>query len=422
MLRQSRSKVTPSATEEDASAPHREGNDAQGPHEKSSFVAVPFREGAKPKASPSPRKAPSEASTDEGGGCCVCGVGKKSEKRRLCGCTKRAFSDFMQQRMHAWQPVLSPQRIVGILGIGGLVLLALGILILVTSNNILECKVDYTDAAGVKNYIKVDSRDCTDTSVTELTGTLYFFYELTNFYQNHRRYLKSRSDSQLQGKVYTEASEVKTACDPRYLADDGRVLDPCGLNALSVFTDSFSLHRKRENDAYDLIPLDESRETICWHFDLNSRFKNPSPEERKRYEKSVDFWLFEPEMRKALHMDIPGVGEGVENSHFIVWMREAALPTFRKVYGKIEETPLKLPIYVNIEGDTYDVRSFGGRKYVVISQASWLGGRNSFLGIAYLVVACVCLVVCLILLYAQMRNPRHMGDILWLRKALYGDA
>lgn len=60
-----------------------------------------------------------------------------------------------------------------------------------------------------------------------------------------------------------------------------------------------------------------------------------------------------------------------------------------------------------------------GSKSIVITQASWLGGRSSFLGIAYLVVGTVCLVVFGVLFYYHRRNPRHLGDVSWLRKALY---
>ena len=37
--------------------------------------------------------------------------------------------------------------------------------------------------------------------VEDVTGPLYVYYELQNFYQNHRRYVKSRSAYQLQGQV-----------------------------------------------------------------------------------------------------------------------------------------------------------------------------------------------------------------------------
>ena len=45
-------------------------------------------------------------------------------------------------------------------------------------------------------------------------------------------------------------------------------------------------------------------------------------------------------------------GGGVKNEHFIVWMRAAALPRFRKLYGRIEKgipagTQLKVDILVS---------------------------------------------------------------------------
>ncbi len=35
----------------------------------------------------------------------------------------------------------------------------------------------------------------------DVSGPVYVYYQLTNFYQNHRRYVKSRSAYQLQGQV-----------------------------------------------------------------------------------------------------------------------------------------------------------------------------------------------------------------------------
>lgn len=48
-------------------------------------------------------------------------------------------------------------------------------------------------------------------------------------------------------------------------------------------------------------------------------------------------------------------GGGVENEHFIVWMRAAALPHFRKLYGRIEQdVPANTDLKVQILASQFD--------------------------------------------------------------------
>lgn len=46
-----------------------------------------------------------------------------------------------------------------------------------------------------------------------MKAPIYFYYELENFYQNHRRYVKSKSSTQLSGEVIS-LSDAEKYCDP----------------------------------------------------------------------------------------------------------------------------------------------------------------------------------------------------------------
>lgn len=57
----------------------------------------------------------------------------------------------------------------------------------------------------------------------------------------------------------------------------------------------------------------------------------------------------------------------------------------------------------------------------VLSTTSWLGGKNDFLGIAYLTVGSLSFFLCVVFLLVHLKNPRDLGDtryLSWNRKNL----
>jgi len=154
---------------------------------------------------------------------------------------------------------------------------------------------------------------------SDIQNPIYVYYQLDNFYQNHRRYVKSRSNEQLMGNWLT-VNELDD-CDPiKQNKDLGRTTNwkgdalepddpafPCGLVAKSFFNDTFKIS---EAGASNDIEIDFS--DIAWASDVEYKFKNlPGAQKDKQ-------WI------------------DIEDPHFIVWMRTAGLPNFRKLYGEIK--------------------------------------------------------------------------------------
>jgi hypothetical protein len=94
--------------------------------------------------------------------------------------------------------------------------------------------------------------------------------------------------------------------------------------------------------------------------------------------------------------------------HFIVWMRTAGLPNFRKLWGKIESdlTPGKYAVKIF---NNYDVNGFEGNKSFVLSTTNALGGKNYFLAICYIVVGSLCLVFAIIFLVAFLKKRKDIN-------------
>lgn len=92
------------------------------------------------------------------------------------------------------------------------------------------------------------------------------YYGLTNFYQNHRRYVKSRDDNQLLGEFDQPPS---TDCAPFDKDSEGRSIVPCGAIANSLFNDSLSI----TSESNGVVPV--LRTGIAWPSDKEIKFRNP---------------------------------------------------------------------------------------------------------------------------------------------------
>lgn len=67
-----------------------------------------------------------------------------------------------------------------------------------------------------------------------ITPSVLLYYKLTNFYQNHRRYVQSFDADQLKGQDRSAKTLDGSNCKPLG-SIDGKAIYPCGLIANSIF-------------------------------------------------------------------------------------------------------------------------------------------------------------------------------------------
>ena len=96
-------------------------------------------------------------------------------------------------------------------------------------------------------WISLYEKYTAGTCVVYAQGTVYMYYGLTNFYQNHRRYVRSRDDNQLHGYMLSPG-DLNDDCDPyKQGSSNGSSFGyaPCGAIANSLFNGkarSFATH------------------------------------------------------------------------------------------------------------------------------------------------------------------------------------
>jgi len=314
-------------------------------------------------------------------------------------------------------------------------------------DNVVEMKVTYDDygqyndtdpltpICGIGNDFRANKTCFLEfTAPKFMEPPILIHYELTNFHQNHRNYYQSRDEFQLNGRVGDQDSISRDRCQP--LNKLGNItLNPCGMIANTMFNDVITLETGRDIDNEQLVMLEDG---IAWASDLKYTFNQP---EGFKYEEcpecddsccdgsewsckepyrdpknaSLCFKFFYPDDESTQYLwetypEVVSPLEGVTNEHFVVWMRVATQPTFRKLYGWIDQA---IP-----EGETltfrvnanYVVTRFRGSKSLIVGTSNIFGGRNPYMGPIFYWVGFFCLLAGTFFALKHLFRPRRLAD------------
>ncbi|XP_032979254.1 cell cycle control protein 50C-like isoform X2 [Rhinolophus ferrumequinum] len=223
-------------------------------------------------------------------------------------------------------------------------------------------------------------------STKEIEGNIYMYYKLYGFYQNLNPYVVSRSNNQLMGRDVKDVGN----CDPFSKSHNGTPIAPCGAIANSMFNDTIILSYNLNSSIHIKVPMLSIG--IAWWTDKYIKFQNPSLNLPSTFAGTTKppYWP-----KPVYELDEENAGNnGFLNEDFIVWMRTAAFPTFKKLYRRlyrIQYFTEGLPAGNYSFNITYNfpVTRFQGEKSVVLSTLTWSGGSSLFLGLTYTVTGAV---------------------------------
>ncbi|TFK46026.1 cell cycle control protein [Heliocybe sulcata] len=373
------------------------------------------------------------------------------EQKKEKGSWRRpANTAFKQQRLKAWQPILTPKTVLPTLFIIGVIFAPIGALLIWGSSLVSEITIDYTDCANLNaqdtlnadttytdipsskyqyslrssesstpssspRYALINNSSSSDPSLktvcvvqfnvpANLDSTVLLYYKLTNFYQNHRRYVKSYDANQLKGQYVSTSTLSGGDCKPVDVISNETgtyAIYPCGLIANSVFNDTFSsLTNLGGNGDYVF-----SETGIAW------------PGEAKKYAATPGYSASEivPPPNWMARYPNGYTDDNLPNlhndEHFQNWMRTAGLPTFSKLYGRNDHDTLVSGTYQISIGMNFPVQTYHGTKSIVISTVSWIGGKNNFLGWAYIASSGLFVFLAIAGTIRHLLKPRRVGDM-----------
>ena len=354
----------------------------------------------------------------------------------LCLCVRYVWpdTDFQQQRLRAWQPALTPRWVVSMFVLLGVLFIPIGAALVYASTTVYEDSVRYDTLCGAPTRPAASNCTVSLTVSHDMSPPIFVYYQLHNFNQNHRRYATSQSVYQLHGDNSPDLSGCSPERWQHTYSQQGNRQDiyPCGAIAGSFFNDTFTA---------TLVPSASSSSPVL----LGGPSTNP---DSRQWEKSHIAYSGDLDTKYQLNpTTLAAIAaqtyNGTDNESpfsrvgplrftlplpndpdFAVWQRVAALPTFKKLYRVIRCVPTAAsPTCSGSSGKLYagdvlqvqvannfDISPFSGQKAVVISTVSWLGGRNFFLGAAWITVGGLCFLLALLFGLVTLLNPPRLDQ------------
>ncbi|KAL1789195.1 cell cycle control protein 50C isoform X1 [Sigmodon hispidus] len=324
-----------------------------------------------------------------------------------------------QQTLPAYQLNLSASAVLSIFFATGGFCLCMGIVLLMSAKSTKEIEINYTNMCANCAQLRENSSNFDKECIClvpfylpeKMEGNVYMYYKLYGFYQNLYRYILSRSNSQLVGKNIWDVQ----SCSPFQLSHNSTPIIPCGAIANSIFNDTITLLYTLNSSIHIQVPLLKSG--LTWWTDKYVKFRNPRSSDLASAFAGSSKPLHWAKPIYELDTDDPG-NNGFVNEDFIVWMRTAAFPTFKKLYRRLNR------VHYFVEGlpagnysfnisYNYPVTVFHGEKSVVLSTLTWIGGSGHFLGLTYTVTGALTLLASFAILAIHLMLKRSKISFLY---------